>query len=174
MRVLVTYASKHGSTQEIAERIASALKQHGVTADLRPANQVNQLDGYDGVVIGSAVYIGRWMKEATEFVKRVRPALGGCRVWLFSSGPLGAQPGVDPLQIAELKTSLNIVEHRLLGGAMSKERLSLVERALVKGVKAPYGDFRDWSTIDSWAAAIAKDLDSSPTAQTAAAGVRGE
>jgi len=172
MHVLVTYASKHGSTREIAERIAAHLEQHGVTVDLRPTNQVNGLDGFDAVVIGSAVYIGRWMKEATEFVERVRPALAGSRVWLFSSGPLGDQPGVDPPQIAELEASLNVVEHRLFAGSMSKDRLSLVERALVKGVKAPYGDFRDWSAIDWWAAAIAKELTGSPTVQTEVAGAR--
>jgi menaquinone-dependent protoporphyrinogen IX oxidase len=81
MRVLVTYASKHGSTQEVAERIASSLNQHGVQAEVRPMNRVDELDGYDGVLIGSAIYIGRWMKEATQFVERVRPALANCRVW---------------------------------------------------------------------------------------------
>ena len=158
MDVLVTYASKHGSTQELAERIASSLNQHGVRAEVRPMNHVDGLEGYDGVVIGSAIYIGRWMKQATQFVERVRPALAGCRVWLFSSGPLGDKPGVDPPQIAELKTSLKVVEHRLFAGALRRERLSLVERALVKGVKAPYGDFRDWSEIDSWSASIARHL----------------
>jgi menaquinone-dependent protoporphyrinogen oxidase len=174
MRVLVAYASKHGSTREIAARIAASLEQHGLTVDLRPTNHVDGLDGYDAVVIGSAVYIGRWMKEATEFVERLRPALAGSRVWLFSSGPLGDQPGVDPPQVAELEASLNVVEHRLFAGSMSKDRLSLVERALVKGVKAPYGDFRDWNAIDWWATGIAKQLSGSPTAQAAAGGVRGE
>lgn len=174
MRVLVTYASKHGSTKEIAERIATALNSHGVTADLLRANHVDEINGYDAVVIGSAVYFGSWMKEAIELVERLRPALAGSRVWLFSSGPLGDQPGVDPPQAAQLATSPNVVEHRLFAGAMSKERLSLVERALVKGVKAPYGDFREWSEIDSWAATIAQHLDSSPMPQTAAAVLRGE
>ena len=142
MRVLVTYAGETGSTREIAERIAAGLNGHGVTADLRPTNHVDGIDGYDGVVIGSAVYFGHWMKEAVEFIERVRPALSGCRVWLFSSGPLGNEPPVDPPQIAALETSLNVVEHRLFAGAMNKERLSLVERTLVKGVKAPYEDPR--------------------------------
>jgi menaquinone-dependent protoporphyrinogen oxidase len=173
MNVLVTYASKHGSTKEVAERIATCLDQHGVKIDVRPTNRVDVIDGYDAVVIGSAVYIGRWMKEATEFAARVRPVPAGCRVWLFSSGPLGDQPGVDPPQVAELKTSLNVVEHRLFAGAMRKEGLSLVERALVKGVKAPYGDFRDWSEVDSWAATIAKDLESTAS-RAAGVGTRGE
>ena len=174
MHVLVTYASNHGSTQEIAERIAAGLNRLGVGADVSRMNRVNDLDGYATVVMGSALYIGRWMKEATAFVERVRPALAHCRVWLFSSGPLGEQPGADPPQIAPLESSLNVVEHRLFAGAMSKERLSLVERALVKGVKAPYGDFRDWNAIDSWAATIARQLDSSPMPQSAASGLRGE
>ncbi len=158
MHVLVTYASKHGSTQEVAERIASSLNEHGVRAEVRPIDHGDALDGYDGVVIGSAIYMGRWMKEATQFVERVRPALAGRSVWLFSSGPLGDTPGVDPPQIAELKTLLKVVEHRLFAGALRKERMSLVERALVKGVKAPYGDFRDWSEIDLWSESIAHHL----------------
>ena len=154
MNVLVTYASKHGSTKEIAERVASGLAERGLVTDLRPMDQVAGLEGYDAVVIGSAVYIGRWMKEATAFVERERPALARRRVWLFSSGPLGEMPRVDPPQMAQLVTTLNAVEHRVFAGAMQKERLSLVERALVKGVKAPYGDFRDWTEIDSWVASI--------------------
>ena len=108
--------------------------------------------------MGSSIYIGRWMKAAREFVERVRPALAGRRVWLFSSGPLGDQAGIDPPEIAKLAASLKVVEHRLFAGALRKERMSLVERALVKGVKAPYGDFRNWTEIDSWAASIAHHL----------------
>jgi menaquinone-dependent protoporphyrinogen oxidase len=105
--------------------------------------------------------MGLWMKEATEFVESVRPALANRLVWLFSSGPLGDKPGVDPPHISELRSSLNAVEHRLFAGALRKERLSLVERAVVMGVKAPYGDFRDWSEIDSWVASIVQHLDAS-------------
>jgi menaquinone-dependent protoporphyrinogen oxidase len=158
MRALVTYASKHGSTQEMAQRIASGLSRLGVRADVRPMSYVDEIDGYDVVVIGSAIYMGRWIKEATEFVDRMRPALARIRVWVFSSGPLGDKPGVDPPHVAELKTSLNVVEHRVFAGALRREHLSLVERAMVKGVKAPYGDFRDWSEIDSWAASIARNI----------------
>jgi menaquinone-dependent protoporphyrinogen oxidase len=166
--VLVTYASKHGSTQEVAERIAYSLNQLGVPADVQPMTQVDAIDGYDGVVMGSSVYIGRWMKAASEFVERVRPALAARRVWLFSSGPLGDQAGTDPPEIAKLAASLNFVEHRLFSGALRKERLSLVERAVVKAVKAPYGDFRDWTEIDAWAAAIVRELESSVVPQATA------
>jgi menaquinone-dependent protoporphyrinogen oxidase len=167
-RVLVTYASKHGSTQEVAERIAYSLDQLGVSVDIRPMRLVDAIDAYDGVVMGSSVYIGRWMKAATEFVDRVRPALAVRRVWLFSSGPLGDQAGTDPPEIAKLAASLNFVEHRLFSGALRKERLSLVERALAKGVKAPYGDFRNWPEIDAWAASIARELEPSFVLQGAA------
>ena len=107
--------------------------------------------------------------------------VAGRRVWLFSSGPLGDQAETDPPEIAKLATSLKFVEHRLFPGALRKERLSLVERALVKGVKAinkspstsplcapPYGDFRDWTEIDAWAATIARELESSVVPQGAA------
>ena len=81
------------------------------------------------------------------------------RVWLFSSGPLGDQGGTDPPDIAKLAASLHFVEHRLFSGELREERLSLVGRALVKGVKAPCGDFRTWPEIDAWAAAIARELE---------------
>lgn len=119
---------------------------------------MQELNGYDGVVMGSSVYFGRWMKEATAFVDRIRPMLTDRSTWLFSTGPLGGQARTDPLEMAGLAASLHVVEHRLFAGAMSKNRLSFLERVLVNGVKAPYGDFRDWNEIDSWAATIAQYL----------------
>jgi menaquinone-dependent protoporphyrinogen oxidase len=158
VRLLVTFASKHGSTQEMAERIASSLNRLGVRTDVRATNQVSAIDIYDGVVIGSSIYIGHWMKAANQFVERVRPALAARRLWLFSSGPLGNQPATDPPEIALLGASLKVVEHRVFSGALRKDRLSLVERALVMGVKAPYGDFRNWTEIEAWTASIAMEL----------------
>jgi menaquinone-dependent protoporphyrinogen oxidase len=158
MRVLVTFASKHGSTREVAQRIAARLDELGAPTDVRPMSEVEELNGYDGVVIGSSVYFGHWMKEATAFVERIRPMLTGRSIWLFSTGPLRDQGATNPPEIAGLAAALPIVEHRLFGGAMSKSRLSFLERTIVKGVRAPFGDFRDWKEIDAWAATIAQQL----------------
>jgi len=91
MAVLVAYASKHGSTQGIAERIAEKLRQLGKEAEARPVDAVEDPESYEAFVIGSAVYYGSWLKEATEWVYRNQAVLAGRPVWLFSSGPLGTE-----------------------------------------------------------------------------------
>src|ERR1700731_1548700 len=91
MVVLIAYASKHGSTRGIAERIAEQLRQLGKQAEARPVGEVSDPGSYEAFVIGSALYYGSWMKEATEWVHHNRAVLAKRPVWLFSSGPLGTQ-----------------------------------------------------------------------------------
>lgn len=79
-RVLVTFASKMGSTQEIAEAIGARLAEHGYLTDVRPVETVDSIDGYDAVLLGSAVYAGRWRPEATRFVRRHVEALAARKV----------------------------------------------------------------------------------------------
>jgi menaquinone-dependent protoporphyrinogen oxidase len=158
MAVLVAYASKHGSTTEVARRIAAALIENGVDAKALRVDDVVDTAGYDAVVIGSSVYFGRWMREAVALAERNRARLAGRPIWLFSVGPLGDQARTDPAEIEGLAASLGAVEHHLFSGALDLHRLSLAERVIVKGVKAPTGDFRDWNEIDSWAAGIASRL----------------
>ena len=92
MNVLVAYATKHGATQGIAERIAVRLSAAGLRADVKPIKAVGDLSGYSAFVVGSAAYIGRWLPEATEFVRANRTVLTDRPTWLFSSGPLGTEP----------------------------------------------------------------------------------
>ena len=91
MSTLVVYASKHGATQGIAERIAAKLGEAGQEAQARPAEAAARLIGYDAFVAGSAVYAAHWQKEASAFVRRNRTVLASRPVWLFSSGPLGTE-----------------------------------------------------------------------------------
>ena len=105
--ILVVYASKHGTTKEIAERIAEALRAAGQEAEARPVEAAADLSGYDAFVIGSATYLGHWLKEASGFVRRSRAILASRSVWLFSSGPLGTEAtgaeGRDLREAAEPK-----------------------------------------------------------------------
>ena len=127
MRVLVTYASRHGSTAGIAERIASRLNDDGVEADVRPVDDVSGITGYDAVVIGGAAYMAHWSKDALRFAKRHQAELASRPVWLFSSGPLGTdrvdKDGKDvlessrPGELDTLAQLLDSCEERVFFGA---------------------------------------------------------
>jgi menaquinone-dependent protoporphyrinogen oxidase len=114
MRVLVTAATKYGATAEIAAAIAEVLDEHGLEATVLPPEQVNGVDGYDAVVVGSAVYAGHWLKPARELVEQHGGALASRPVWLFSSGPVGdpPKPEEDPVDVADLLTATAAREHR--------------------------------------------------------------
>ena len=112
----------------------------------------------DAVVLGGALYAGRWHKAARRFARRHGRDLRARPVWLFSSGPLGDHPAADPQHLAELRDAVSAVDHRTFFGALDRERLNLGERLVTKAVHAPYGDFRDWAEIDAWTAAIADQL----------------
>ena len=159
--ILVAYASKHGATEGIARFIAERLGERGRQAEARPVDEVSDVVGREAVVLGSAVYAGSWMKEAVGFADRHRAALVEIPVWLFSSGPLGDQV-VDeeqqPKQLAELQESLNPREHHVFFGALDTSKLGFAERMIVKAVKAPDGDYRDWDEIGAWADGIADAL----------------
>jgi len=161
MTVLVTYATKHGSTRGIAEAIATTLADRGIPTEALAVDGVADVGRYDAVVLGSAVYMGRWLKEAIEFARRHREQLAARPLWLFSSGPLGTEV-VDaeeqPKELAELRQTLGPRDHRLFDGALTRDALGFGERMIIKAVKAPEGDFRDWDDIRAWAATIADEL----------------
>ncbi len=166
MTILVTYASKHGSTEEIAERIAATLRRSGIKTDLQPVEAVHDVEPYAAVVLGSAIYYGSWLKEAREFVHRYEAALATRPVWLFASGPLGvevkdAEP--QPKEFAEFQQSIMPRDPRVFFGALDYSQLSFMERMVVKGVRAPDGDFRDWNAIEEWAESIAHALQQTST-----------
>ncbi|MEV4624220.1 flavodoxin domain-containing protein [Asanoa sp. NPDC049573] len=162
MKVLVTAASKHGSTFEIAMALGDEIRSRGHDTTVRqlPGGDV---DGYDAVVLGSAVYVGRWMKEATDFVRRHAPALRQRRVWLFSSGPVGdlPRPEEPAVDVSEVLRSTAAAGHAVFAGRLDRDVLTFGEKAIVLALHAPQGDFRDWTAIREWAAFVATDLRSS-------------
>ncbi|HET7169226.1 MAG TPA: flavodoxin domain-containing protein [Candidatus Limnocylindrales bacterium] len=166
MTVLVSASSRHGSTMEIAHVIAGILTDRGIEAEVREPEDVTTLDGVEAIVLGSGVYLGRWLEPAKAFVERFAPAFATRRVWLYSSGPLGdpAKPEVDPVDAAALIETTHALDHRVFPGRLVGSDLGLGERLIVKGVRAPYGDFRPWPDITEWVGDIANQLAATPVA----------
>jgi menaquinone-dependent protoporphyrinogen oxidase len=164
-RVLVTSASKHGSTLDIADVIAGVLNRRGLDVVDAPIDEVSDVAGFDAAVIGSAVYVGKWMGEAVEFAERHAVALSAIPVWLFSSGPLGdpLRPDVDPVTIAELMPRVEAREHRLFPGKLDPAQLGMGEKLIVGMVRAPSGDYRDFGAVERWANEIGDALDGTRT-----------
>jgi menaquinone-dependent protoporphyrinogen oxidase len=163
MRVLITAASRHDATREIAQAIADGLVRRGIEAEARPVEDVADPADYDAVVLGSAVYMGRWLKPARAFANANATALAVMPVWLFSSGPLGPPghrvPESEPADIPELSALTAARGHRLFAGRLARERLGFAERAVVRAVRAPYEDDRDWEAVDGFASEIAASLE---------------
>lgn len=157
MRVLVSAASKHGATAEIAHAIGDALAQRGLEAEVLAPEEVGGLDNYDAIVCGSAVYAGHWLKEAKELAGRLDD---GRPVWIFSSGPIGdpPKPEEEPVDVAEIVEETHARGHRVFAGKLDREKLGFGERAIVRALRAPEGDFRDWDEIRAWAGEIADEL----------------
>jgi menaquinone-dependent protoporphyrinogen oxidase len=178
MHVLIAYASRHGATQGIAERIAETLRAAGLGADAVRVTTVKSVTGYDAFVIGSAAYMLHWEKAATSFVRRHREEIAAKPAWLFSSGPLGTESldeqGRDqkvtaiPKEIPELTEAVRARDHRVFFGAYEPGRkpVGLAERFVNLMPAArdalPHGDFRDWPEIEAWAREIAAALRPSP------------
>jgi len=158
-RVLVAYATKKGSTREVAEAIAARLREHGLKVETRPAAQVRDLETYDAVVIGGALYMGRWHPDARRFLRRYRKALARLPVAVFAMGPrtmeehdvqesrqqldraLAAVPEILPVSVA------------IFGGVVDPSRLRFPFSHM------PASDARDWSAIRAWAAHLATALE---------------
>jgi menaquinone-dependent protoporphyrinogen oxidase len=160
MTVLVTVASKHRSTLEIGQAIGRALALRGVPADVRPVEEVDTLSGYEAVILGSGVYAGNWLAPARDLVARCTMQLRERPVWLFSSGPIGdpPRPEGDPAHVAALIEVVRPRGHRVFSGRLESQDLGFGEKLIIKSVRAPFGDYRDWPAIEAWAAEIAAEL----------------
>ncbi len=157
--ILIAYATRHGATHEIAEALREVFVNRGLSAETKPVQDVRYVDAYDTVIVGSAVYMGRWMKAARQFVEEHKGELTERDVWLFSSGPVGEQPDSDePWGIEEVVAAVHAHAHRIFSGKIDSDELGLAERAVLRMVKAPDGDYRDWDAIKQWAHDIADHM----------------
>lgn len=167
MRVLVSAASRHGATQAISHEIARRLRAAGHTPSVLDPVEVDDLAEVDAVVLGSAIYHGRWMPEARNLAARLEGALDGRPVWLFSSGPVGEPPlpTTGVADVARVARQTRAVAHHLFAGRVDASTLTRSERAGVRRLHAADGDYRDWFEIRSWAEELGTQLatqDSTP------------
>jgi len=163
VKILVAAASKHGATKEIAERIGSRLGDAGFAVEVAATDEAPGPGNYDAAVVGSGVYAGNWLKSARQYVEQHAATLATMPVWLFSSGPLGNPPKPDADEAVKADAFVEqtqAVGHELIAGAAAKDKLGFAEKSIMKAVRAPYGDFRDWDAIDAWADTIARQLTS--------------
>ncbi len=162
MKVLVTVATRHGATQGIAEAIGRSLAGKGLSATVLPAEEVTSVDDYDAVVLGSGMYLGRWLGPAMALVERHHEALAARPTWVFSSGPVGPDAVADPSepwQLAKLAELTRFRGHRIFRGRIDRRQLGFGERLAVRAAHLPDGDFRPWADIEAWAHEIAAALE---------------
>ena len=176
MKILVAYSSRTGFTKGIAGFIAERLSGHGLEVDLSEVGARVSLERYDGFVVGSAVYMGHWTKEAKKFLSDNRSLIGARPTWLFSSGPVGTSrtdaKGRDllevsgPKEIEELRKVARPRDHRVFFGGLDGAKMTgatgfmyhLVTKSKAARESMPEGDFRDWKEIGGWADGIAEAL----------------
>ena len=160
--VLVTSASKNGATAEIAAHIALTLGEHGLDVELLPAREVRgDLRRYDAVVLGSAVYMRRWRREAMRLLRRHHRELADVPLWVFSSGMVGEGTDAkwtEPPRVVRMVEQLGAREHVVFGGRVPDEPHNFIERAMKRDTPAEFADLRDWAEIRRWAETIADSL----------------
>jgi menaquinone-dependent protoporphyrinogen oxidase len=159
MRVLVTYGTKMGGTEGIARMLGETLEARGFDAEVRPANEVEDIAGYDAVIVGGALYMGRWHRHARHFIQRHARQLERKPVWLFSSGPLddsATQWVIPPVaQVQRLMDWIGARGHMTFGGRLPADARGFIARAMAK---THSGDWRDGDQIRRWAVKIADEL----------------
>jgi menaquinone-dependent protoporphyrinogen oxidase len=161
MKALVVYGSKRGGTQGLAEMVGRALTDQGLEVTVRPASvRGHDVGTYDVVVVGGALYAGRWHKDARSFVRRATGDLRGRRVWLFSSGPLGdaaaSAASVGPTsQVEHLMARIGARGHITFGGRLAADAKGFPASAMAKKMA---GDWRDEEAVRVWVKEIASEL----------------
>ncbi|WP_420114633.1 flavodoxin domain-containing protein [Pseudactinotalea sp.] len=167
MRVLVTTASKHGSTRQIGEVIADQLQQHGHQLLCRDVEEVGDADIVQAgaIVLGTAVYGARLLSAGSAFASRLAHEFGGL-VWLFGVGLKNVT--VDPLRVTTTQPAemgYRAGRYPVFGGVVETATLSAAERALIGAVGAHGKDLRDLELVQAWAALVAVQVSAAERAQ---------
>jgi menaquinone-dependent protoporphyrinogen oxidase len=172
MNVLVGYATAHGSTRGVAERIAAILAGRGVEVSLRPIEAGLDPMKYDILVLGSAIHNGAWLPEAVEFVETHLKDLARRPLWLFSVSSIGEESGAfprvvrrtmfrtlkDPKGIAPFWPELTPKDHHWFAGVVTRQQWGRSGDVFMRLLLGRYGDHRNWREIDAWAEKIGAEL----------------
>ena len=159
--VLVAYATRYGSTQEVAEAVAATLREHGLEVDFQPMREVRTLDQYRAVVLGAPLYMFHWHKDALQFLARHRAALTARPVAIFALGPFHA----EEKEYQEVREQLNKelakfpwlapAEIEIFGGKFDPQKLTFPHNLVPALKNMPASDIRDWTAIRAWASDLA-------------------
>jgi menaquinone-dependent protoporphyrinogen oxidase len=172
MRILVAYATAHESTKGIAKAIGDRLTQAGLQAEVRALDVVDGLEGYDALVIGSAIHNGVWLPRAAAFVKHWAQTLSIRPVWLFSVSSVGETSSFfgprmsrfirrtrkETGQMAGFRTAIRPRDHRNFAGVVRPADWGRFGALFLRLFGGTHGDHRDWRDVEAWAAEIARQL----------------
>jgi menaquinone-dependent protoporphyrinogen oxidase len=162
--ILVGYATRYGSTQEVAEAIAATLREGGLAVDCRPLKEVKTLEGYSGVVVGAPLYMFHWHKDAKNFLSRHRQAITARPVAVFAMGPLKDEAKDWQDVRAQLDKELlkfpwlAPVAAEVFGGKHDPAKLTFPHNLIPALKQMPATDIRDWTAIRAWAIGLAAKL----------------
>jgi menaquinone-dependent protoporphyrinogen oxidase len=172
MTVLVVYASAYGSTKGIAKHIGEQLARAGHATEVQPVDEVVALDGFDAIVLGSAIHNMAWLPPASEFARAHAAELANRPTWLFSVSSVGETtsffgPRASRLMrrmrkdkhVAPVRDAARPRGHRDFAGAIERTHWGLSGRLFLRVLGGSYGDHRDWDDVDAWADEIARELD---------------
>jgi len=165
IKILVAYASTNGSTQEVAERVTTTLRERGLEVDLQPAKKVRSLEGYGAIVLGAPLYILHLHKDALHFLSQHQKALsGGLPIAIFAGGPFGKG---DAEEWQEVRRSLDKelakypwltpLSVEVIGGRFDPTRLHFPWNLVPALKNMPPSDLRDWEAIHAWANSLFPD-----------------
>ena len=177
MVILIAFATRHGSTRGVAERIGRQVQASGIPAEVRPVSEITDPGRYDAVVLGSAIHNMKWLPEASQFAERNAAVLRQRPTWLFSVSSVGDHESVfsppvgrvlramkkETGEISTLRSAIHPREHRNFAGAIARTDWGAGGNAFLRLMGGRYGDHRNWPEIDSWASRIAAQLDAAPT-----------
>lgn len=161
MRTYVITATKHGSTREIGTMIAQRLRERGHDAIEIDADEAGQLDDSSAVVLGSPIYMGKWLKSARTVLDSLASEAPSRPIFTFTVGPLGDPPkpiDAKPEEDVERFCAERAISDRTFSGKLDRSKIGRLERLAVKAVKAPDGDYRDWAAIAAWVDEISDHL----------------
>lgn len=171
-RVLVAYASAHGSTKGVARAIWDRLRAAGLDVDVRPVDEVGNLESFDAVVLGSAIHNRSWLPEAAAMLHDLGDELAQRPLWLFSVSSVGetssffgprverlfGRGGKEPKDVVRSRDAVRPREHRAFAGAVERGHWNITGDLFLRAFRGTYGDHRDWQDIEAWADRFAHDL----------------